>query len=241
MSADHDGSDKRANTETRWSIGDYYLDCPHPGRGGAWYACRYDAGARTVRRKSLRTADFELAKKALVSLTAVAPIRIEDAPHPQAVLTSAVISSYLKGRATQIRSEDYAVRVSTLVAQYLAVKGLSAAPVAAWTPSRQLDFGRWLNATHGHAASTIKRSFSVMGAAFADAARVKIRKDPLGREVEGSLISHAPSFLWTEEQLRKELRMTATARPTFVPTLDEMARFIDALETEHFKRWALWR
>ncbi len=153
----------------------------------------------------------------------------------------AVLGIYTETHGPQIRSEEYALRVKDLVRDYLAAHKLTkeTAAVVIWTPSRQLDFAQWLNTTFGHAPSTIARTFAVMSAAFKDAAKVKMRMDVFGRQIEGALMSHSPDFKWNEVKLRKALQLPAKETETFVPTLDEMARFVDALQTEHLKRWAL--
>ena len=46
---------------------------PDPEHLGFWYACRYDPGTRQVRRRSLKTTDFEEAKVRLAALVASAP------------------------------------------------------------------------------------------------------------------------------------------------------------------------
>ena len=149
------------------------------------------------------------------------------------------MAAYLAGHAVTTRSEEYAIRVDALVKDYFQTRALKGVRVADWTPSRQLEFARWLHEAHEHQPSTIERTFNVLSAAFNDAANVKLRQDAFGRQVEGSLVSHVPKFVWKEAAIRKELRLPARKSITFVPTLDEMARFVDALKTEHLRRWVL--
>ena len=56
-----------------FELGGYYLERTHPEHLGFWYACRYDPGTRQVRRRSLKTRDFEEAKVKLAALVASAP------------------------------------------------------------------------------------------------------------------------------------------------------------------------
>lgn len=221
----------------RWAYGDYYLDQPHPGRGGVWYACRYDAKQRVVRRRSLRTSDFEQAKQKLVELAGLAPAASEDAPGPRDVMTIAVLDAYLKGHATSIDSEAYASRAIKLATEYLIQRRDVAAPVAYWTPSRQIEFARYLHQTYSHKASTIERTFNVIRSAFLDATKVKMRADLFGHEIEGALMSHAPPIGMKQAEVARELKLADDDEPLFVPTLDEMAHFIDTLETRHLRRW----
>ncbi len=66
-----------------------------------------------------------------------------------------------------------------------------------------------------------------------------MRVDAFGQQIEGALMTHHPKLEWNEAKLRKQLQLPAKDLDTFVPTLDEMARFVDASQTEHLKRWAL--
>jgi hypothetical protein len=64
---------KGPEQEHRFELGGYYLERTHPEHLGHWYACRYDSGTRQVRRRSLKTTDFEEAKVRLAALVASAP------------------------------------------------------------------------------------------------------------------------------------------------------------------------
>ena len=223
----------------RWAFGDFYLDQPHPDRGGQWYACRYDRGTRNVRRKSLGTSDFESAKQKLVALAAISPFAADEAPHPKNVLTLDVMRAYLLGHASGLRTEVYAKRAFDLVLAYLKDRSILAAPVSYWTPSRQLDFARYLHDKHEHKATTIERIMAVLISAFKDAALVKTRTDPLGSSVEGALMSHAPALAYRKDRIIKELRLPDQTPDIFVPTMEEMAKFIDALHYRHLRRWVV--
>ncbi len=224
-----------------WEYGGFYLEVPHPDRGGVYYACRYDAGTRTVRRRSLRTTDDDEARKALVDLVAATPSRSADeCPHPRDVLTVHVLEAYLNGHATTIASEAQAIRSVTVITDYLreGAKNL-AASISFWTPSRQLDFAKFCHATFNHSAATIDRTLSVLGAAMNDAAEIKMRPDPLGGEVEGALVSHVPVIVYQRVRISKELKIAAPKKGGFVPSLQQMATFIDAIKTPHILRFVI--
>lgn len=222
-----------------WEIGGFYLERSFPDRGGVYYACRYDAGTGRVHRRSLRTSDLEEAKRKLAAQVVAAPAKAEDAPSPRDVMTVLVLEHYLAGHAQTIRSEGQAIRAAALVVEYLTERKLLALPVAGWTPARQLDFAAWLRERFNHSAAYIERLFHVLSAAFNDAARVKLRRDPLGREIEGSIISHAPKIEYGKAAITRDLKLPPAKSETAVPTLDEMARYLDALEQEHLRRWAI--
>ncbi len=151
-----------------------------------------------------------------------------------------VLESYLTGHGATIRSSGQAIRAGVLVGEYLAKEKIDDLPVAGWTPARQLDFAKFLRADHEHSASTIERVFNVVSAAFKDAARVQMRTDPLtGEKIEGALMTYAPDMTYKKARLVKELRLPPPRVGVFVPTLEEMGRFIDALETPHLRRWII--
>lgn len=151
-----------------------------------------------------------------------------------------VMDAYLSTHATTIRSEEQAIRAGALVVQYLTdVMKDAAAPLSIWTPSRQKAFAEWLRDSFAHKAGTIERIFNVLSSAFNEAARVKMRADPLGGEIEGALVSHAPAIVMRRSTIAKELKMAPARKGGFVPTMEEMARFLDALETRHLRRWAI--
>lgn len=219
----------------KWEYKGFWLDQPHPDRGGVFYACQYDAGGRRVRRKSLRTADFETAKQALIDLAGATPRNLS----PETVSTAHVLEHYLDGPAKNIRTAVYAERVAQIVGEFLTARNNVAAPVAWWTPSRQLDFAKWAIETLAHKPSTVERNFNVLRAAFRDAAAVKLRLDAMGQEVEAAIISHAPAIGMKAAKIALALRVPNEPRRAVMPTLDEVAKFIDALDAPHLRRWAL--
>jgi hypothetical protein len=228
----------RSPKSDRWAFGTYYLDQPWPDRGGIWYACTYDAGTRGVRRQSLHTADFEEAKTKLVGLVAAAPVSGE-APSPKNVLCVRIFESYLDGHATTIRTTEAAERAIALAAEWLETIRSPTAKVTFWTPSRQTEFARWLVDEKHLAAGTIERTFTVIGAAFKDAAKVKMRDMPLKGRVESALIAYAPEITMKRSNIAKELKIAPPKKGGYVPTLYEMAKFIDLQKSEHLRRWTI--
>lgn len=165
-----------------FSLGDYYLARPHPEHGGIVYACRYDAGAGRVRRRSLGTADWQEAKIELATLVLAKPQATGGVPGPDQVTAIAALDNYLNGHATTIRSEDDAVRAAELAKRYI-IEDIKnpLMSVAAWTPARQLEFARWLHATFRHKPTSIERRLDVICAAFQEMTKVKLRPDPSAR------------------------------------------------------------
>jgi hypothetical protein len=224
-----------------FEIGGFYLDRPHRDRGGFVYACLYDAGAGVVRRRSLGTTDWEEAKVELAALVLSAPaIKDGDIPGPDQVMTMAALANYLDGHATTIRSLPDAERACELAKRYLTehVKN-PMAPVSFWTPSRQLEFCKWLRATFQHAPASIERRLDVVCAAFHEMTEVKIRKDPFGQDIETALMTHAPKFVYKRDRIAKELKIPPSKPRHNKMSIEDMARALDALEHEHLFRFAI--
>jgi integrase len=223
----------------RFQIGGYYLDNPHPERGGYWYACRFDARTRVVRRRSLKTKNFEQAKIKLAALIATAPQSSIGAPSPNDVMTVAVLDAYLEDRGQHIASEEAAQRAVQLFTEYLQSIGRLEAKVAFWTPSQQLEFARWCVAKHNHSAGYIERLFNVARAAFNDACQVKIRPDAVGNKIEAALMSHAPKVVWKRDNISKEMKIPARRPRPPTLSIDQMAVILDHLRTPHLFRFAI--
>jgi integrase len=224
-----------------FEIGGYYLDRPHPTRGNAVYACRYDAAAGCVRRRTLKTTDWEEAKTRLAELVLSVPATAGAAvPGPDQVLTVAALANYVDGHATTIRSESDAIRAAELAQQYLEVYAKKPlAPVSFWTPSRQLDFARWLRLTFNHSPASIERRLDVVHAAFSEMTEVKLRTDPFGQQVETALMTHAPKFVYKRDRIARELKIPPSKARHNKLSLQDMATVLDTLDQEHLFRFAM--
>ncbi len=230
-----------STADVPFEIDGWYLDRPHPDRGGFVYACRYDAGAGCVRRRTLKTTNWEEAKISLAALILSAPATAGGTvPGPDQILTVAALANYIDGHATTIRSESDAVRAAELARQYLeehAKKPM--APVSFWTPSRQLDFSKWLRETFGHSPASIERRLDVVCAAFHEMTEVKLRLDPFGQEIETALMTHAPKFVYKRARIARELKIAPSKPRHNTLTIEDMATVLDAMTLEHHFRFAI--
>lgn len=224
-----------------FEIGGFYLDRPHPTRGGFVYACRYDAGDGVVRRRTLGTTDWEAAKVALAALVLSAPATKDGTiPRPGQIMTVAALTNYLDGHATTIRSSSDADRACDLAKQYLNehVKN-PMAPVSFWTPARQKEFAKWLRDNFGHTPASIERRLDVICAAFHEMTEIKMRKDPFGQDVETALMTHAPKFVYKRGRIAKELKIPPSVPRHNKLSIEAMAAALDALKHEHLFRFAI--
>src|SRR5215472_4196046 len=124
------GDSTGTQQQCRFELGGHYLERTHPEHLGFWYACRYDPGTRQVRRRSLKTTDFEEAKVRLAALVAFAPSGANlGPPGPDQILSVAALKAYLDERGSHIASEDAAERAVELFTDYLASISKIDAPV----------------------------------------------------------------------------------------------------------------
>jgi integrase len=232
---------KQPAADEPFEIGGYYLDRPHLDRGGFVYACRYDASAGCVRRRTLKTADWEEAKIKLAALVLSAPAAAGAAvPGPDQILTVAALANYVDGHATTIRSEADAIRAADLARQYLEAGAKNPlAPVSFWTPSRQLDFARWLRSTFNHSPASIERRLDVVCAAFHEMTQVKLRTDPFGQPIETALMTHAPRFVYKRARIAYELKIAPSKPRHTTCSIEDMGKVLSALDLEHLFRFAI--
>jgi hypothetical protein len=113
-------------------------------------------GTRQVRRRSNKITDLEEAKVKLAALVASAPSGANwgGQPGSDQILSVAAFKAYLDERASHIASGDAAERAVELFTDYLASIINIEAPVAFWTPARQLELAKWCVEKHGHSAAT---------------------------------------------------------------------------------------
>ena len=231
----------RTQLHGKFEIGGYYLERTHPEHFGFWYACRYHPGTRQVRRRSLKTTDFEEAKVRLAALVASAPSSANriGPPGPDQVLSVAALKAYLDERGSHIASEDAAERAVELFTDYLVSISKIDAPVAFWTPARQLELAKWCVEKHEHSAGYVERLFNVMRSAFNDACVTKIRLDAVGNQVETALMSYAPKIVWKREAIATELKIPARRPRPATLSLEQMAAVLDSLKAPHLFRFAI--
>jgi integrase len=227
--------------EPRFDVGGYYLERTHPEHLGFWYACKYEPRTRQVRRRSLKTTDFEEAKVKLAALVASAPDSAErrGPPGPHQILSVAALKAYLDDRGARIASSNVAERAVELFSDHLASINEIDAPVAFWTPAQQLEFAKWSVQRHGHSAGYLERLFNVMRAAFNEACVAKIRLDAVGNKVEAALMSHAPKVIWKRHAIARELRIPARRPRPATLSIEQMADVLEALNTPHLFRFAI--
>lgn len=160
-------------------------------------------------------------------------------PEASRVLTLAVLKAYMDDRDRAIASEEQADHAIQLFTLYLDHIKQIEVPVSFWTPAQQLACAKWLHHEHDHSAAYIARLFNVMRSAFIDATKVKLRRDPAGGQIEGALIAAAPEIVARQEAVADHLSIPARKPRRRTLSLEDMARVLDAIETEHLFRFAI--
>jgi integrase len=223
---------RRGGDAEQLQLGGYWL-----GREPSGYIRRYWYDPRTgrVRRKSLKTKDWEEAAGILAALVVTQP-RVAaggGVPDPAQVLLVTVLNHYVDHRAVKIRTGEQAERAVELLTQFLFdVKKLpETAKADAFGLDLQQDYVKWLAATFGHSASYIARLLNPIASAmhFA-AAEQAIEADEGTRTVK--LMSYAPKVRYGDDWIAETAAIPPPQKRSWVPTIEEMARFIDCLGGE---------
>src|SRR5258706_2014369 len=194
--------------------------------------CWYCPAARKVRRRSLRTKDFEAAKIELVSIVlgepSVTPLSADAVP------MISVTAAYLECRGEQIRSKNAAKRACKLVNDYLKMVVPDRAPlINDFGLARQHAFMRWCRDEHGLSAKSITTYLSTIKAAISLASTPRIICDSKGVEREAKLLD-VPFFIQASEQEVANVTGLPPSQPRdFIPSDAQLAAFIDAIYDEN--------
>lgn len=92
---------------------------------------------------------------------------------------------------------------------------------------------------HGHAVSTISRNLSIIKAAMNFAAKTRTITDADGVRRKVKILKYAPEIPDTKDAIAETTGATTEARRAFVPTVRQMAKFIDTIESEHLFRYCV--
>jgi hypothetical protein len=152
----------------------------------------------------------------------------------------AVIEHYLKHRAASLPSIKPAERACQLLTQWLfEVRNLPRSSRAdAFGLDLQQQFIRWA-AAQGHSAKYISRNLSVIAAAMHYAAKEQAVDDGEGGRRIVRLMSQAPAIRYDPGWIAEVATIEAPQRRSWIPAIEEMARFIDCIRSEHLFRFVI--
>jgi len=206
-------------SKEKFRIGKYWLD-QVPG-SPFWYACWYDAGAREVRRRSLKTPDFEEAKIRLAAL--VLGEGAGQDREPDAVPLITVFNAYWTEHSDKRHNPSAARRAGNLLLDFL-----GAAAKVSILEDKQEAFVRHLRGM-GLSVAYISRVQSIVAAALNRATKKK----------HGKLLVHAPEVLVKVADIAELLDAPEPTPRNEHPTLAQVAAFMDHAETTGVLRLAL--
>lgn len=206
-------------------LGRYWID--RVAGSANWYRFWYDAGAGETRRRSLGTADIELAK---VKLAAHVIKEGSGQPvEPKDALLIAVFNHYWEERSDKLRSKAQARCAGRYLLEFLG----NDARVGAFSRKRQVQFLQALHA-RGFKASYISRLMSSVQAAL-NSAVAKDEDDDLG------LLTRAHKIIYQPKAVAEVLNVPEPEARRWQTDLGMIATFLDALtpEEEFLRRWVI--
>lgn len=209
-------------SQEKFRLGRYWLDQVDGSRN--WYRFWYDAGAEEVRRRSLKTADFEGAKIQLAALVLKEGEGRAQNPGDVALLT--VFTRYWEERSDHRPNPSAARRAGSLCLDFL---GDNAASVGALTKTNQQAFIKWLRTEHGHAVGYISRVQSIINAAL----RRYVAEDD---EDDGALLTRAPRIIYGKPIIAEILDAPEPVPDNWHPTFEQLAAFIETIPVEEETR-----
>ena len=193
----------------------------------SYYRFWYVSGSRTVNRASLKTTDFEEAKRQLAQ-AAVTNAR-HDPKHPDEVMLVAVLNHYFENHSDKKPSASPARRAGELVMTFLETECGFGPEVktSKFTKAMQARFAQWSSERFKHSPSYISRNLSVVAAACRFSAKTIVNRGPAGELFETRLLSAMPEVCYDAKWLAE---MTDSPEPSprdYVPTLEELASLLD--------------
>jgi len=209
--------------EKRFQIGDYWLG--RVAGSESWYAFHYDPGSRHIKRETLRTpvgTDEAQARLKLAEFAALKAKIVNVAPQQAGI--DEVLFRYINLRSDSLPSADLGRAASDHLAWF------GSRNVSELTPALQREFIRHLAEKKGHSTATIRRYLAVLSAA-------------LGRAMREGELAGAPQVILAESQIAEAINAgTTTALAAVKPrrlSIEEMARFFDAIKSSHMWRYSM--
>jgi hypothetical protein len=151
-----------------------------------------------------------------------------------------VFNHYLDHHAPQTGSEERARFSLALINRFLfEERKLKSIMADGFGLSLQTEFAIWAAESLGHAAGTIARSLTVASAAMHFAAREQSIDDPDGGKRTVRLISTSPEVRHDAEWVAGVAKIAAPQKRQWVPTIEQMARFIDSIRSELAFRYVI--
>jgi len=163
----------------------------------------------------------------------------EQVGSPKAVHLASVFKFYEVNHGPSIRGLAQAQRPAALCLEFMQKSTDTPLPVVAdFTMLRQHAFMCWLR-DRGLTVKTISTYQSMIKAALNYAATPRLIVDSRGIEREGQMLEHKWTVFDSEDYVSKITGLPMPQPVKFLPTDDELARFIDAIGHEHIFRYVI--
>ena len=221
---------------------DHWID--HEPGSPNLHAYTYDARKRRVTRRSLGTPDLEAAKERLNDLLSDPALGVVGSKHPSKVMMLEVLHHYLEHRRIA-SGETAAIAVDHWCAWAFGPGKLKKTlKVGEFGLDLQEQWALWMHRTKGHSTKTISRNLSVVSAAvrFAAADQSVTGPDGVRRTVrlltDAVPIKHDPAWVVALGADVGEA-IEAPKKNDWIPDVDEVARFVDLIPSEHVFRYVL--
>jgi hypothetical protein len=211
--------------EPVFQLGRYWID--KVSGSANFYKFWYDAGAGETRRRSLGTADLELAKIELAAHVikegSGRPVEPKDAQF------IAVFNRYWEERSDKLRSKAQARCAGRYLLDFLG----NDARVGAFTRKRQVEFIQTLHA-RGFGAGYISRLLSSVQAALNWVVAVD-------EDDDSGLLTRAPKIIYQPKAVAEVLNVAEPDVLRWQTSLEMIASFLDGLtpDEEFIKRWVI--
>ena len=202
-----------------------------------YYRFWYDARNGEVRRRSLKTANIEEAKRRLAVL--VTKNAGPDPRDPDTVMLVLVLTHYFENHSDKLPSGHAARRAGELVMAFLENEcGFGPeAKVGQFTKSFQARFALWAVEKHNHTPSYISRNLSVIAAACRFATKTAIQTLPDGRLQEARLLKFMPEVCFDTKWIAEITDRPEPKPRDYVPTFEDMASLLGMEASETLRRY----
>lgn len=205
------------------------------GRKG-YYRFWYDDGSRRVKRKALIATDLESAKEELIDLLAGVVLTPQ---HPTQVSVLDVMAHYFQHHATPKGYKPMAAarRASELIVKAMSVQS-DRPMVSELTRINQRRAWRYLAEAEGLTAKSIMTYMISVRAAVNYASQPQIIQLD-GRDYETQLLEHPVTIFCNQEEIAQEIGGNVSQPRQYIPTFEDLGRWIDALPEEDDFRYVI--
>ncbi|MDP8996671.1 MAG: tyrosine-type recombinase/integrase [Pseudomonadota bacterium] len=196
-----------------------------------------DARSGETRRRSLKTADVEEAKKLLA--VEVSTKSHSDPQDPESVMLVSILNHYFENRSDKLPSGHMARRSGEIVLNFLERECRLGATVKVgqFTKGMQAKFVLWSAKRQGHSTAYISRILNVIAAASRFATKTVLQDLDSGDYVETRLMKYMPEICYNAKWISDITRQPEPQPRSYVPTFEELASLFDTPGSELLQRY----